>query len=118
MKQRAPERTPVVAVGWCELVLWLCGKRQRVRVEGDSMHPTLVSGETVLVRPTSHVRPNDIVLCRHPYKVGVQLIKRVEISDTKGVFLLGDAPAESTDSRSFGVVPWSHLVGVVTSKMP
>ena len=118
MNQRAPERTPVAAVGMVELFLWLCRRRKRVRVDGGSMQPTLNDGDHVLVRTQTKARPNEIVLSLHPYKKNVRLIKRVESTDDAGAFLLGDAPSESTDSRSFGYVPWSHIVGVVTSKLP
>ena len=118
MNQRAPERTPVAAVSVRELLLWLFRKRKRVRVDGNSMSPTLQDGDHVLIRSQARAEPNDIVLCRHPYKKTVQVIKRVESADECGAFLLGDAPQESTDSRSFGVVPWNKLVGVVTIKLP
>ncbi len=118
MNQRAPERTPVAAVSARELLFWLFRKRTRVRVDGNSMHPTLQDGDHVLIRRQARAEPNEIVLCRHPYKKTVRLIKRVESTDECGAFLVGDAPKKSTDSRSFGAVPWNQLVGVVTSKFP
>jgi len=88
-----------------------------MRIDGGSMQPTLQHGEHVLVRPQSHAIVGEVVLCRHPYKRDVRIIKRVAATDETGIFLVGDDPSESTDSRSFGIVPWSHLSGVVTSKM-
>ena len=71
----------------------------------------------MLVQADGTVELNDIVLSRHPYNPGIQLLKRVVEIHDEGVFLLGDNPAESTDSRSFGVIPWEHVIGPVTSQM-
>ena len=81
------------------------------------MDPTLPHGTIVLVRSTRNVNPNDIVLCRHPFKRDTQIVKRVKECGEKGVFVVGDNPDQSTDSRSFGTIPWVRVVGVVTSKM-
>ena len=82
------------------------------------MQPTLCHGDYVLVRPQVNVNPGDVILCRHPFRKSVQLLKRVALADSKGVFVVGDTPPQSTDSRSFGPLPQSHIICVVTSKMP
>ena len=81
------------------------------------MQPTLCDGEYVLVRKQATPNPGDIVLCTHPFKKNVRLLKRAATIDSDGVFVLGDAPSQSTDSRSFGPLPRTHIIGVVTSKM-
>ena len=63
------------------------------------------------------VDPLDIVVCRHPFKTDTVIIKRVVKVDGDGMFLAGDNPEASTDSESFGRVPWVHLKAKVTSKM-
>ncbi len=117
MNQRASVRAPVVAVGVLELILWVLRQRIRFRVDGHSMEPALQDGVYVLVRKAQRADVGSVVLCRHPFKRDVQLIKRVDAATDSGMFLVGDNPETSTDSNSFGVVPWVHLVGVVTAQM-
>jgi len=56
-----------------------------------------------------------VVVCEHPYK-NTLLIKRVDhLSKDGRVFLVGDSPRDSTDSRSFGTVSLRKIKGVVCS---
>ena len=118
MNQQAPEssRTPVVAVGLMELVAWALGRRIRVRVQGSSMQPLLMGADHVLVHPCKRAEAGDVVLCRHPFQADVRILKRVQDICEDGLFLVGDNPTESSDSSSFGRVPWTHLLGRVQSK--
>lgn len=81
------------------------------------MMPTLNDGAHVLIRRTELAEVSDIVLCRHPFKRDVQIIKRIQATNKDGMRLVGDNPKSSTDSNSFGEVPWTHLVGIVTAQM-
>ena len=117
--ERAPgafPRAPVSAVGPTELFLWILGLRKRTRVSGNSMLPTLSDGDTVLIQRANTAESGDIVVCRHPFKPQIQLIKRVADTTSEGLFLKGDNPPESTDSESLGRIPWHHLRGRVTSR--
>lgn len=118
MNQQAPDssRSPVVAVGFMELVAWVLGRRIRVRVQGASMQPLLMDAEHVLVQLSKRAEPGDVVLCRHPFQTNIRILKRVQDISDDGLFLVGDNPAESSDSTSFGRVPWTHLLGRVQSK--
>lgn len=85
------------------------------------MIPDLQPGDEVLVdsRAYQHLSPQigDIVVASRPDRTGVTIIKRVQSVDKDGrLYLLGDNPASSTDSRSFGPVPTSNIFGKVTSK--
>lgn len=104
-----------------EIGLWVLGKRWRFRVSGRSMLPTLRSGEDVLVKPVSSasvLSPHDVVVCIHPFKPSVRIVKRVsETFYDGGCYVLSDNAAEGTDSRSFGVVARSHIIGKVTSRL-
>ena len=103
---------------WRERILFLLGRRQAFRVEGDSMLPILKSGDTVLVNPRAKIKPGDIVAANHPYIAKMKLIKRVESIDAQGRFVLrGDNPQESTDSRSFGSLAKNELVGKVVCRL-
>ncbi|WP_420641023.1 nickel-type superoxide dismutase maturation protease [Candidatus Leptofilum sp.] len=93
------------------------------RVNGRSMHPTLVEGSTVLVdTAVTHRSPpqiGDIVLLQHPYQPSNQMIKRIINTTEDGRFILrGDNPDSlaSTDSRSFGPVRAELILGKVTHR--
>ena len=80
------------------------------------MVPELRDGDEVLVRPTKIAAVGDVVLVDHPTRSDVRILKRVAEVRPEGLWLLGDHPPESTDSRHFGVVPLSKLRGVVIAR--
>ena len=85
------------------------------------MSPLLEPGEELLVDLRAYrrqlPRPGDIVIALHPYQKDLRIIKRVvTVSDDGRCLLKGDNAAESTDSRSFGMVPPSQILGRVTSR--
>jgi nickel-type superoxide dismutase maturation protease len=104
-----------------ELLWWLLRRRRRFRVSGTSMLPLLKPGDEVLVNPHAYRRtppqPGDIVVAQHPFRPEVRLIKRVtDVLDSGHYVLKGDNPTESTDSRTFGAISASHIIGQVTSR--
>ncbi len=104
--------------GWGETARLLFDYRTRYRVEGDSMAPTLMPGVQVSVDERAEVLVGDIVVVRHPFKKNITMVKRVRELDEKGrYFLISDNLEGSTDSRSFGAVPKSHIVGKVTTRL-
>ena len=95
----------------------------RYRVEGTSMQPAFFHGERVIVdrRAYRHARPapGDVVVLRDPEDAARYLVKRV-VAPPAGatpvadmVYVLGDNPDESRDSRDFGAVPAALIVGRV-----
>jgi nickel-type superoxide dismutase maturation protease len=90
----------------------------RVEVVGGSMAPALAPGDRLLVvRWPSLVapwpRPGVVVAVRDPRDPARVLVKRVGSVDRhKGtVEVLGDDASASTDSRTFGPVPRSLVLG-------
>ena len=83
----------------------------RVRVEGDSMLPTLRDGDRLVVRRTRRVGPGDIAVAVDPRDHARPLVKRVATVGPQGVDLVGDNPAASTDSRMFGPLPADMVRG-------
>lgn len=95
----------------------------RVVVEGNSMAPTLLDGDrlVVLVRPWGrHAVPTvgDVVAVPDPRQPDRLLVKRVATVDREAgtAEVSGDAPDASTDSRAFGPVPLASVVGRVVHR--
>jgi|SRR3990170_1151410 len=87
----------------------------RFTVSGRSMLPTLKPGQDVLVFNWAYVfsRPKvgDIVVIK---KNGADIVKRIgQITSDRNIFVQGDNTNESTDSRSFGQIKRSEIVGKV-----
>lgn len=84
-------------------------------VQGGSMAPTLLHGDWLVVECRAYTRRapriGEIVLAPDPRNPARELIKRIAAVDPVAgtAELRGDAPGESTDSRTFGAVP---LVGI------
>jgi nickel-type superoxide dismutase maturation protease len=96
----------------------LCRSLRRVEVAGSSMSPALLAGDKVVVlalpRPLSRwPRPGEVVALRDPRDPSRVLIKRVASVDRRSGTLVvaGDARDASTDSRQFGPVPRTSVVG-------
>jgi nickel-type superoxide dismutase maturation protease len=82
-------------------------------VEGDSMRPTLLPGDRVVALGWRRPRPGELVAARDPRDARRVIVKRVVTAGDDGPTLAGDNPEASTDSRTFGAVPWKLVVGRV-----
>ncbi|HVQ44290.1 MAG TPA: PQQ-dependent sugar dehydrogenase [Candidatus Saccharimonadia bacterium] len=80
------------------------------RVAGHSMQPTHRPGDVVLGCRWFVPRPGQTVVARAG---GDPLLKRIERIDGRQVWLAGDNPADSHDSRHFGAVDRSQLEAVI-----
>jgi nickel-type superoxide dismutase maturation protease len=73
------------------------------------MAPQLPPGALVIASPVDGMTPlrvGDVVVARRPDRPQLEIIKRIKAIDAGGaIFLIGDNPASSTDSRVFGAVP-------------
>ena len=74
------------------------------------MSPTLLPGQLVVGWRTDALRPGDVVIVSQG---GLEKIKRIERQQGSLLYLLGDNPAASTDSRSFGWVQADTIVAKV-----
>jgi nickel-type superoxide dismutase maturation protease len=91
---------------------------RRLVVTGESMVPTLLPGDRVLVlggfgRWRAPIRPGDLVALPDPRRPDRIMVKRVGAIDRHGVVVRGDNEAASTDSRHFGPVGPATVVGRV-----
>lgn len=82
-------------------------------VTGDSMLPTYRAGDWVLIRRTRRIRQGQVVAAGDPRDPTRLLIKRAIRHTAQGWWLAGDNPQQSTDSRTFGPVRGSAVVGRV-----
>ena len=81
------------------------------------MAPRLPSGALVVARPIhsgTALRVGDVVVARRPDRPELEIIKRIAaIDDAGAIFLAGDNPPASTDSRQFGPVTRAHITARV-----
>lgn len=86
----------------------------RFTVFGNSMLPTLKPGQDILcfnwAYLTTKPKKGDMVVIKHQ---GKEMIKRVQKTQQRGVFVMGDNQTESTDSRSFGPLDQENVIGKV-----
>ncbi|MFT5194014.1 MAG: nickel-type superoxide dismutase maturation protease [Cellvibrionaceae bacterium] len=84
------------------------------------MLPGLKDGDELFLNEQAytHVLPkeDDIVVAWHPRQANLKIIKRVSIVLDNGCWLVGDNPAESTDSSQYGIFPFKRIIGKVTSR--
>lgn len=103
------------------LLLLLLGKRKRFKVVGQSMSPLLRQGEEILINPKAYNQSspkiNDVVVTIHPHNSRLAIVKRVkEVAEDDSYFLIGDNPEKSTDSRHWGKISRSKIIGKVTNR--
>lgn len=80
------------------------------------MLPALENGDKVLVRPPKELKIGDIIVAKHPFRL-TPIIKRITKFSTCGkLFLSGDNPQESTDSRTFGEIDRKDVLGIVVCR--
>ena len=88
-----------------------------VKVNGDSMWPTLRDGDIVRFEKIDFklIEPNQIVLFKHPFKKDFNLIKRISAIEDGEVFLVGDNPDPnaSEDSHNFGCINVKDIIAVI-----
>lgn len=111
MKNEIPVAT------WRDRVMFFAGRRRAFLVDGDSMLPTLKSGDAVLVEPKSKVKIGDLVLVVDPDRSSVKIVKRVTETSADGYVLSGDNPSECPDSRTFGGLSIESIIGRVVCKL-
>lgn len=85
---------------------------RRIEIEGESMLPTLVPGDRVLMVRIVRPRVGQLVVLHDP-RDGKLLVKRVVALRGGEVFVRGDNISSSTDSRTFGGVPRRRVCGRV-----
>jgi nickel-type superoxide dismutase maturation protease len=85
------------------------------RVSGESMKPALRDGQAIVGVTGSDVLVGNIVVVAH---AGKELIKRVIHIDKNKVWIEGDNVSHSTDSRHFGWIAKSDILGTMKYTLP
>ena len=84
----------------------------RVAVTGASMEPAVREGDWLLVHQLRRVpRVGELVVATDPREPERLLVKRVSAVIGDQLTIAGDQPDRSTDSRHFGPIPLSAIVG-------
>jgi len=76
------------------------------RVSGDSMLPNLKNGQIILAVRTTRPKVDDVFIITHN---GLEKIKRLAKTRQDEIYILGDNPKHSTDSRTLGWLPRTVL---------
>jgi nickel-type superoxide dismutase maturation protease len=80
------------------------------------MSPTFNEGEEILVNRLSFLfkkpKAGDIIACKDPRDRKI-LIKRISKIEDNKYFVVGDNKQNSTDSRKFGMIEKSDILGCV-----
>jgi len=84
----------------------------RVSVAGQSMAPALREGDRLLVLPPrGRPRVGEVIVLRDPRDARGLLLKRVAAVRDHDLTVMGDRRDHSTESRYFGDVPLTDVIG-------
>lgn len=75
------------------------------------MLPALEPGDRLLCGPVGRLSVGDVIVIAEPGGGGLRAVKRVAALDSAGVVVRGDNAAASRDSRAYGAVPRSAVLG-------
>jgi signal peptidase I len=116
-------KAAVACVGALVVMWWWTRRPFRLAVDGASMSPTLVAGDLLMATAPGRLRRGELLVVEHPLRPGFELIKRLgglpgdrvdgRVLADDEFWVVGDLPARSTDSRSFGAISRSSIRGVV-----
>lgn len=111
-----PSNEQIRIASFFDLFLFAVRYYKRFSIEGDSMIPTLRDGDQVLVKK-KHIVISDLVVAKHPYKKEL-VVKRVTAIEQNNLFVSSDNQCiPSSDSRAFGFIQNSAVVGTVLYKI-
>lgn len=94
-----------------QYLLFLCGRRLRFVVEGDSMRPLLKHGMIVFGKKKKDVHVRDVVVAEHPFRKKYIIKEISSVSDDKVELVSKDSFAE--DSRTFGSIRASSIIATI-----
>lgn len=88
-----------------------------IKVIGSSMVPTFLPGQFILVSPLPYLysepKIGDVIVAMQAKRM---VVKRIQYIDETSVFVVGDNPKESTDSRTSGKISRQDIIAKVLRK--
>ncbi len=119
---RAGSWPPLPAAGFREWLGCLLGLRTRLVVSNNSMLPHIRPGDRLFLDPRayrrSQPRQGDVVVAQHPLTDELILKRVTRVTAAGDLFLRGDNPDASCDSRQLGWFALPAIRGRVTSRVP
>ena len=88
-------------------------KYKLLMVSGSSMYPTLKEGDVLLVDKRAELEEDQIVILKDPQNSKKVLVKRIIVLDSEYAWVEGDNNGNSRDSRDFGEVSRTNIIGKV-----
>lgn len=78
----------------------------QIRINGDSMWPTLRDGEVYPAQPVVDLAVGDIIVYAHPFQSGLKCVKRITSIESESIHVEGDNPdpTASDDSHNHGPI--------------
>ncbi len=83
-------------------------------VSATSMLPTLLPNDIIMVDTSTNIQKGDVIVFAHPSVKGMHMIKRINHQQQNRLEVLGDNPKTSVDSRVFGKIDKSSVIGKAT----
>lgn len=104
---------------YSEFLLLILRRRRRFKVTGESMMPSLQPGEQILIAPYIYRQQlpqlGDIIVTTHPQQKQLMIVKRItRINEDGSYFVTGDNLAASNDSRHWGTIKLTDIIGKAT----
>jgi len=90
---------------------FLSGPIARLVVAGDSMLPTYRAGDWLVATKVNRLAPGQVVVIERENRPGLLIIKRIVRAQGEKWWVEGDNPLASNDSRTFGPIESSEILG-------
>jgi len=97
-------------------LFWLLSPIYKYQIKGNSMVPIFRNNDIILINRLAYVfrspKENDVIVLRDP-RNGREILKRIVKVNNSAYFVEGDNKKESTDSREFGPITKTAIIGRV-----
>lgn len=101
-------------------LFWLLSPIYKYQIKGNSMVPIFRNNDIILINRLAYVfkkpKENDVIVLRDP-RNGREILKRIVKVNDSAYFVEGDNKKESTDSRKFGPVKKSAIIGQLVMRL-